>query len=463
MSINRRTFIKQLGAVPLIGSGLTSTCLSQRALGADASGYKALVCVFLFGGMDNNDFLLPADGQYDDFAFVRQSLLAEQGASRAKENLLALSPDNGTSDGSVWALPPEMPGTKSLFDAGNAAIVSNVGPLIQPVTQQEYYAQTVPLPPRLFSHNDQQATWQASAPEGAQFGWGGLFADAFLSGGANPDSLAFTTIAATDVGPFLTGEQAFPYRVNPSGASQVFLLGDANDGSTGEDSFQQRFLRHLRGENYRGNHIIRGDMAAAFANALDTNASYNQARASAIPLMTEFPMGNLGSQLRSVAETIAVRNELGVSRQVFFVGTGGFDTHSEQAQDLPALLAELDATVSAFYQATEELGIADEVTLFTASDFGRTLAVNGDGTDHGWGAHHMVVGGAVRGRQLLGTPPPPAIDNPFDAGAGAAIPQFSVEQFAEPLGQWFGLTEDELTGALPALNNFDRGALPLFG
>ena len=462
MSIDRRTFIKQLGAIPLLSSGLATGCLSQRALGADSSGYRALVCVFLFGGMDNNDLLLPADNQYDDFAFVRQSLLAEHGPARARENLLALAPDNGTSDGSTWALPPEMPATKSLFDSGNAAFVTNVGPLLQPLTRQEYLDKTAPLPPRLFSHNDQQATWQASAPEGAQFGWGGLFADAFLSSGSSSDTLSFTTIAASDVGPFLTGERAFPYRVNPGGASRVFLLGEANNGAIANDDIRQQLLGHLRGENYAGGHIIRGDMAGAFASAFDTNASYNQALDGAMALNTAFPMSGLGAQLRTVAETISIRDQLGVSRQVFFVGIGGFDTHSEQALDLPLLLADIDASVSAFFAATEELGVANDVTLFSASDFGRTLAVNGDGTDHGWGAHHMVVGGAVQGRQLIGTPPPPMLDNPFDAGAGAAIPQFAVEQLAEPLGQWFGLSDGELLAALPALKNFDRGAIPLF-
>lgn len=462
MSLSRRQLLRYLSTAPLLGSGLGAACMSRRALAADSSGYKALVCVFFFGGMDNNDVLIPADSQYDDYAGIRQSLLEEQGEARAKESLLVLNPDNGTADGSSWGLPPEMPSVKSLFDDGNAAIVSNVGPLIEPLNRDQFLAGSVVTPARLFSHNDQQATWQASAPEGAQFGWGGLFADAFLSGGANESALSFTTISATDVGPFLTGDRAFPYRVNAGGASRIFLLGEANDEATGDETTQQRLLRHLRGENYTGNHVIRGDMAAAFSSALDTNALYNQARAGAMPLNTAFPPGPLAEQLRAVAETIAVRQELGVSRQVFFVGIGGFDTHSEQAITLPALLGSIDSSVQAFFDATVEMGVANDVTLFTASDFGRTLAVNGDGTDHGWGAHHLMVGGAVRGRQLLGTPPPPILENPMDAGAGASIPQYSVEQFAEPLGQWFGLNESELLAALPALPNFDRGVLPVF-
>ena len=459
MSLSRRRFLQHLASAPALAS---TACLSRTAQAADIGGYRALVCLFLFGGMDNNDFLLPVDNAYGDFARIRQSMLADQGASRAQDALLALDPLSSTIDGSRWALPPEMPQTKALFDAERASIVANVGPLIEPVTRQQFLDETVRLPPRLFSHNDQQATWQASAPEGAQFGWGGLFADAFLGSGASEDALAFTTITSTEVGPFLTGQRAFPYRVNPGGASRIYVLGDTDQVIDGDDSFQQKLLRHLRGGNYAGSHVIRGDMANAFASALDTNARYNVARAESAPLGTSFPEDGLGAQLRAVADTIAIRQQLGVSRQIFFVGIGGFDTHSAQATDLPALLGLIDAAVASFYNATVELGVDREVTLFTASDFGRTLAVNGDGTDHGWGAHHLVVGGGVNGRRLFGTPPPPVLDNPQDAGAGAAIPQFSVEQFAAPMGRWMGLEDSEINTALPAIGNFDRNVLDLF-
>lgn len=461
MGMNRRRFLGSAAAASWLALTSTST-LPIRARAADLGGYRALVCLFLFGGLDNNDFLLPADSAYDDFARIRQTLLAEQGEARARESLLPLASLGATADGSRWALPPEMPGIKSLFDEGRAAIVANVGPLAEPITRQQFLDDTARLPPRLFSHNDQQATWQASAPEGAQFGWGGLFADAFLGAGASRDALAFTTISATEVGPFLTGAQAFPYRVTPSGASRIYLLGETERALDGDDGFEQRLLRHFRAEHYRGSHVVRRDMAKAFASALDTNARYNDALRAGLGVRTHFPQTGLGSQLRAVADTIAVRGALGVERQLFFAGIGGFDTHSAQARDLPLLLADVDAAVTAFYRATEELGVSEEVTLFSASEFGRTLAVNGDGTDHGWGGHHLVLGGSVAGGRLFGTPPPPLMDNPFDAGAGAAIPQYSVEQFAAPMGRWMGLSDDELNAALPALANFDRDVLPLF-
>ena len=462
MHMNRRQFIRAAATTSCVTITSAYT-LPGTVRAADLSGYKALVCLFLFGGLDNNDFLLPADNAYTDFARIRQTMLADQGEQRARESLLPLASLQPTSDGSRWALPPEMPGVRGLFDEGRAAVVANVGPLIEPVTRQQFLDQTARLPSRLFSHNDQQATWQASAPEGAQFGWGGLFADAFLGAGASDDALAFTTITATDVGPFLTGARAFPYRVSPSGASRVWVLGDTERAGPEDDGFEQRLLRFFRGEHYSGAHVIRRDMARAFADALDTNARYNEALSASSGVSTPFPETPLGSQLRAVADTIAVRQALGVERQLFFVGIGGFDTHSAQAMDLPVLLGGVDAAATAFYRATESLGISDSVTLFTASEFGRTLAVNGDGTDHGWGGHHLVIGGSVRGQRLFGTPPPPQLDNPLDAGAGASIPTYAVEQLAASMGRWMGLSEGELDAALPALKNFDRDALPLFG
>ncbi|MEM1403125.1 MAG: DUF1501 domain-containing protein [Pseudomonadota bacterium] len=460
MPLQRRDFLKHIMAASVAGSslGLGGTALS--AFGADTSGYKALVCVFLFGGLDNHDFLLPFDASdYQQFAQLRQTLLATQGASRARESLLPLSPVNATPGDSRWALPPEMPLLKGLFDSGEANLVANVGPLIEPVSRQSFLDESVRLPPRLFSHNDQQATWQASAPEGAQFGWGGLFADAVTGSISSSDALAFSTITSAGGGPFLTGRRAFPYQINPGGAAEVFLLEEFNDFPGGVSS---ALRNHLQGGNYLDSHIIRRDMKSAHGNAFSANDSYNAAKSGAAPLTTAFPETELGSQLRAVAETIAIRDQLGVSRQVFFVGMGGFDTHSAQATALPQLLAQIDGAVGAFNSAMKELAVNEQVTLFSASEFGRTLAVNGDGTDHGWGGHQFVVGGAVNGGQLLGAVPPPVYDHALDSGGGRLIPQYAVEQFAHPLGRWFGLTDDEVQSALPALSNFNDPGWQMF-
>jgi uncharacterized protein (DUF1501 family) len=193
--------------------------------------------------------------------------------------------------------------------------------------------------------------------------------------------------------------------------------------------------------------------------SLDANDTLDSALQNGSPLSTVFPESDLGAQLRTVAQTIAVRETLGVARQVFFVGLHGFDTHSAQATNLPALQQDLGDSIAAFYTATEELGIANEVTTFTAADFGRTLTVNGDGTDHGWGGHHFVVGGAVNGGDIYGDIPVSQLGHGQDAGNGRLIPSASVEQFAAPLGSWFGLNEDELNAALPGLANYPAGPL----
>jgi len=466
MTTSRRTFLKGAGAAAISAASYGGAPASFTAHAADSSGYKALVCVFLFGGLDNHDFILPYDqSSYDAFADIRQSLLATQGTARERASLLALNPLNAPDFGSrQFALPPEMPLLKGLFDSGDMALVGNVGPLIEPVTRTTFESGAAKLPPRLFSHNDQQATWQSSQPEGAQFGWGGLFADAVLASGGNAAAPEFTTISSTEVGPFLTGNRAQPYQVSADGSAEIALLDGLGDGSLAGDeaAFLNNVKDRFRAQGFNGTNILEQDMAAKFRNGIDSNDQYDAARAALSPVSTTFPTSNLGAQLKSVAETIAIRGALSASRQIFFVGTGGFDTHSAQARTLPRLLGGLDTALAAFNSAMAELGLSNDVTLFTASDFGRTLAVNGDGTDHGWGGHQLIMGGAVNGNRIYGALPEPVINTEQDTGGGRWIPSLSVEQYADPLGRWWGLTPSEVSSALPNLGNFNDAGLTLF-
>lgn len=458
MPTNRRDFIKALGAGALATTALTALPSIFTAHAADTSGYKALVCVFLFGGLDCHDLILPYDqASYSQFAGLRSSLLAQQGAARERASLLPLSPaTDSVLQGRQVALPPEMPQLEGLFRQGKAAIVGNVGPLVEPVNRASFESGAVRLPPRLFSHNDQQAVWQANRPEGAQYGWGGLFADAVLASGANASLPQFTTITTEEVGPFLTGRNAVPYRVSTAGAARVDFLEDYYEGVSGERAELLEAVRdQLSARSYRGTHLLERDMAAAFSGGLETNEAYDAARQQGVALPTSFPATPLGAQLRAVAETIHVRDRLFASRQVFFVGLGGFDTHSGQAQNLPKLLSQIDGALVAFQAAMETLGLTRDVTLFTASDFGRTLAVNGDGTDHGWGGHQIVLGGAVKGGELYGALPPPTLGHEADSGGGRLIPSVAVDSYAAQLGRWFGLGAAELSAALPGLGNFD--------
>ena len=460
MITNRRQFLHGAGGAAISAAslgGVTAALSGFQAQAADTSGYKALVCVFLFGGLDCHDTVLPYDQtSYNSYAAIRSPLLdlyAAQpgGSSRDRARLLPLTPDNAANfGGRQFALPEDFAGIHGLFQSGDAAIVGNVGPLIFPLTRAEWEAETVTTPKRLFSHNDQQSTWLAGQPEGASFGWGGLFADAVLGGVPGP-GVPYTTIATFTNQLFLTGNQAAPYQVSPGGVSGVDVL---NFFQGGNQQTYQALRDHFAAANHVDTNLIENDMAAAIGNSLTTNESYNEAIDNAVPLVTTFPQNFLGSQLRTIAQSISVRDILSVNRQVFFAAIGGFDTHSAQATDMPALQQEIDGAVVAFHQAMQELGLQNDVTLFTASDFGRTLAINGDGTDHGWGAHHFVVGGAVTGRNIYGDIPEPVFDHNYDAGGGRLIPSTSVEQFAEPLGRWFGLNDSEINAALPNLSNF---------
>ncbi len=466
MPLSRRDFLRYSLYSSIAGAGWLGLPKTLTAHAAETDGYKALVCVFLFGGLDGHDLLIPYDtASYNRFASIRQSLLNRYDGARARDNLLPLNLANQAAFGSrAFALPPEMPQLKALFDQNRAAIVSNVGPLIEPVTAQGFASGSAKLPPRLFSHNDQQSIWQASAPEGAQFGWGGLFADAMLSSGANGGVGEFATLSTASVGPFLTGTQVSPYQISLNGNAGINILDGRNaSGSQGSlrnflESARERFLA----QGFEGSNILAQDIANKFRSGIETNAIFDAARASAPTLSTVFPENGLGSQLSAVAQTISIRNSLSTNRQIFFVGIGGFDTHSNQAADLPTLLSQLDGAFSAFDSAMIELGLSQNVTTFTASDFGRTLTVNGDGTDHGWGGNQIVMGGAVRGNSVFGDVPPADFGHDLDAGNGRQIPTLAVEQFAASLGQWWGLSDSEIINALPTLQNFDNANLALF-
>lgn len=467
MKPTRRTFLTGASALSAATlTGLGTSLAAFQASAAETSGYKAIVCLFFLGGMDGHDTVLPYDqASYDQYATIRAPLLSlydnmQGGSTRDRSRLLPLNPSNAANFGTrQFALPEELSGIKGLFDSGNAAIVGNVGPLIQPLNRTEFLNETTPQPKRLFSHNDQQSTWMSSQPEGAQFGWGGRFADAALAAGANTGSSDFTTITSLGNELFLTGSQARPYQIGLNGAPEIDALNFfANNRGTPEgEAIYQKLRDHFEAMDFSSTNLIDRDIANSMRTALTTNENFNQAFASIQPFTTPFPGNFLGQQLHAVANTIAIRDALLVNRQVFFVAIGGFDTHSNQATDLPALHSEIDAGVVAFYQAMQEIGLGSDVTLFTASDFGRTLAINGDGTDHGWGSHHFVIGDAVQGGAIYGDMPPYDLGHDQDAGSGRLIPTTSVEQFAEPLGRWFGLNDAELAAALPNLSNFGSG------
>lgn len=475
--LNRRSFLKNsvsAGAVTFAGgASILSALGNSNAFAADVSGYKAIVCLFLFGGQDCHDTVLPYDqASYDRYAQLRTGLMNDYanqqgGSSRERSRLLALAPDNGAQfGGREFALPEALSPLKTLFDQGNAAVVGNVGPLIEPVNSEDFETESKPLPDRLFSHNDQQSTWFSSAPEGEIFGWGGKLLDVANAANANQNEI-FSGISTFGNTVFLSGERTQQYILNSGGPPQVNGLRNFGSGLLGtgsdDDSAVQLLEDHYRNLGVQSANLFEQDVATINSRAFSSNEQYANALDGATPIQTDFPRNRTARQLEAIANSINISSALGANRQVFFVGMGGFDTHDNQANELTDRHTEYANAVAAFYQATVEMGMQNNVTLFTASDFGRSLVENGNGTDHGWGAHHFVVGGSVAGRSIYGDIPPYDTGHDLDSGNGRLIPNVSVEQYAATLGKWFGLSDSELLNALPALTNFATRDLGFMG
>ncbi len=460
MDPSRRSFLQQTGlALTGVAAPLAVNLAAMgEAAAQSATDYKALVCVFLFGGNDHaNTVVAFDDANHARYTTLRGAVLATPKSQLAATELIPTRP---LANGVKYALAPEMPELAALFNAGQAAVMLNVGPLVVPLTRQQYQAGVLAQPPKLFSHNDQQSVWQAQGAEGTTRGWGGRIADLTLSANGNP---LYTCVqVASDDGfagdaVFLSGNTAQQYQCTTAGAvpfEPTLATGNFFYNNPAVNAMFSEFLvkpqTHVLAEEYA--RIVRRSIAAE----IDVRAALN-----AGVVQTPFPQGNgLASQLRIVAKMIAGRSVLGAKRQVFMVSLGGFDTHDNQPNRHPGLVRKVSQALDAFYKATVEIGMANQVTAFTASDFGRTLTSNGDGTDHGWGGHHFMVGGAVRGRALYGTPPPIAAGNTSAAedqwhvGQGRLLPSTSVDQLAATLGRWFGLSDADLYRTLPNLNHF---------
>lgn len=466
-NLTRRNFLAGTAATFAGGSTMLGLLNQTKAWAADTSGYKALVCVFFFGGLDHGDTVFPlAQAEYDQLAELRTGLFnaygnqADTSRSRARDNLLPLNSSNSAAfGGREFALSPQMAEMQSLFDAGEMAIVGNIGPLIEPTTRQTFEDDSATLPARLFSHNDQQSTWMALDTEGAQLGWGGQFADAILASDVSANPL-FTSITTSNNPVFLAGNTANPFSASIGGGTNELNVTEASFILGGNDRFdaQRDAVRaYYERMEFNNSGLMGRDFTRMSAEGIENISAFNTATDNVVPFSTSFPETGLGRQLQTVAETIEARNAFNLSRQIFFVGIGGFDTHSRQANALPGLQIQISSALQAFRDAMVERNLWNDVTLFTASDFGRTLIDNGDGTDHGWGSHHFVLGGSVQGGQIYGDIPSPDIgSNFYTPSRGRLIPTTSVEQYAATLGSWFGLNDAELGAALPNLASFSQ-------
>ena len=444
--LDRRAFLRragQLGVAGIAAPWAINLASIGEAAAFTASDYKALVCVFMYGGNDYGNTVVPYDAtNYSKYAAIRTGIATP----RANLAATALTPTVALPNGQLLALAPEMTALKSLFDAGKLAVQLNVGPLIQPTTLAQYNAKSVPLPPKLFSHNDQQSTWQASSPEGAINGWGGRLGDMAMS---NNGGATFSCISVSGNAVFVSGRNAIQYQVSSSGAVPISGIKTAAFGSSAVSAALQSLATQS------SSHVLQNEYTKLTQRSITAESGVSAALAGVPPFTTAFPAGNsLATQLQVVAKLIAARSVLGVKRQVFFVSIGGFDLHDNLPSQHPPLLTNVSNAMAAFYNATVELGIQNSVTAFTASDFGRTFASNGDGSDHGWGSHHFVLGGAVNGKRFYGTAPAPAVNGTEDVGQGRLLPTTSVDQFAATLATWFGVSASELLTVVPNIANY---------
>ncbi|WP_332877192.1 DUF1501 domain-containing protein [Massilia sp. S19_KUP03_FR1] len=455
---SRRAFLKRASALSIAGAAAPwalNLAAMADASAAGATDYKAMVCIFLYGGNDYANTVVPYDAtSYNAYQAMRPTFAhtrASLDATLLKP--LAAAPLDSTGAAHQYALAPGLAPILPLFDSGKLGVIMNIGTLIQPTTKAQWNAKSVKLPAKLFSHNDQQSTWQSSAPEGAKSGWGGRIGDIFESGNTNS---TFTCVNVSGNAIFMSGASAVQYQVSTNGSVPLSGLKNPLFGSSAATEALRTLITQPR------THLLENEYNRVAKRSIDANTTLTGALAGSTALATPFPAANgLGDQLKMVARMIAAAPALGAKRQVFFVSLGGFDLHDSMATTHPKLMKLVADAMAAFYASTVELGVADSVTTFTASDFGRTMTGNNDGADHGWGSMHFVMGGAVKGQSLYGTAPVVANGGVDDVGQGRLLPTTSVDQLAATLGKWMGISDSGLLTMLPSLSNYNASARTL--
>ena len=467
----RRQFLRTASMASMAGFYVSPFFLELNSLAAMAQGtgtsdYRALVCVYLQGGNDGHGTVIATDT--DSFNAFTAARSGAPGLAYPLSSLLPITLKTPQS-GRTFALNPALIGMQNLFAAGRAAVIANTGTLVVPATKAQINANSVKLPDSLFSHFDQTAAWQAIAANlGSveRVGWGGAVADAVEAMNMNSNSM-FTCISTAGNALFLAGQTSFQLNVTSAGPIPISGLTQPPFGApaagnplnsilTGDESnlFAQEYQIIIQ-RSMQAQATLSTAMAPAGPTGVANPAQYLD------PMTNKLTDNPLATSLQTVARIIAGRASLGVSRQIFYVQLGSFDTHNNQAVQHAQLLTQLGSAFEYFDGLMVGMGLSNNVTAFTISDFGRTLTSNSNGTDHGWGSHHFVTGGAVQGQDMYGQYPVVGADQANDVGAGRLIPTTSVEQYAGTLAKWFGLSDSQIRTVFPNFGNF--GSSPYLG
>lgn len=449
-SATRRGALKTLGLAASVGVPMLTPLIAAGSASAQTTeDYKALVCIAQFGGNDQSNSVMPRSGSaYSSYQAGRPSLAIPIA------NILSLLPN--LFSGPEIGFSPSLPGLRTLFEQGRCAVLANVGPLVEPITRDQWRAGSKRVPRQLFSHSDQYSIWESGLPDRtSQSGWLGRLGD-LTANAFNPTSQVSIAMSIAGTSLILAGDQTIQYQISSGGVARVRDVSSLYGSAAGGAAFKQLFTQG-------GAHILQDSLSSITSRAIN-NADLVQTALSQQPaLVTEFPGSSLGNQAKMVARMIGARTRLSQKRQIFLISSGGWDTHDSLNTDHPMRLAELDGAMSALYAATAEMGVANNVTQFTVSDFGRCLQHNGRGSDHGWGGHHFILGGAVQGRRVYGSWPTVALGGPEDAGNGALVPTTSLDEYGATLARWFGASTAQLNTVMPNLSRFATPNLGFLG
>ena len=454
MNKQRRHFLQAaaLGGLTSAMGHMPGSVYAQSSGVSGFSDYKALVCVFLAGGNDSWNMVVPtSNSEYNEYNASRGGT-GNNGLAIERSELLPIS---GSVNGVNYGFHPSMPEMQSLYNSGDCAVIANVGPLIEPTTVRQFRDRSVGIPPQLFSHNDQQGQWHTLRGEAIlTSGWGGRVADV-LSSQLGGQSLP-TNISLSGTTAFQAGNTSVPYVMGATGSTPFSGL---TPGDSASNTFQSIASANYRNIYQRSFSEVQ-QRAFAFSDLVNTSLDNSRS-------FTSLPDGDdssvLSAQLRTVAKIISQQSALSMSRQIFFVQLGGFDTHDNQNIEQPVLLGDVSRSLKSFYDAMGEINIQDSVTAYTSSDFGRTLTSNGDGADHGWGGVHLAVGGATNGGQIYGQYPSLALGSEHELGRGRFVPTTSSDQYAATLANWFGVNNQNLATVAPCINNFSERDLRFMG